>query len=101
MQRHRLGNDMSHRCPIDPYVAKLKQSERKAFGYGFLALFLLVIAFLMAGSSNVSGQFSPLVEQVRYAVGMILLCGSGVSILVAIWFIGQYMYVLKWPQRFE
>jgi len=93
---------MGYKHSDDPYVAMLKRSERKAIGYGFLALFLMVIAFVVAGtSSDGAGQFSPLVEQVRYAVGLVLLCGSGLSILAAIWFIGRYVYFFKWPERFE
>lgn len=93
---------MGYRHSIDPYVAMLKQSERKAFGYGFLALFLLGMAFLVAGTgSDGAGQFSPLVELVRSTVGLFLLCGSGLLILAATWFIGRYVYFFKWPERFE
>lgn len=93
---------MGNKHSDDPFVAMLKRSERKAIGYGFLALFLMVIAFVVAGTSSYgAGQFSPLVEQVRYAVGLVLLCGSGLSILAAIWFIGRYVYFFKWPERFE
>lgn len=93
---------MGYRHSNDPYVAMLKQSERKAFGYGFLALFLLGMAFVVASTgSDGAGQFSPLVELVRSTVGLFLLCGSGLSILAAIWFIGRYVYFFKWPERFE
>lgn len=93
---------MGYKRSSDPYVAMLKRSERKAIGYGFLALFLMVIAFFVAGiNSNDAGRFSLLVEQVRYTVGLVLLCGSGLSILAAIWFIGRYAYFFKWPERFE
>jgi len=93
---------MSYKRNIDPYAAMLKRSERKAFGYGFLAAFLLAIAFIVAGiNSDGAGQFSLMVEQVRSAVGLALLCGSGLSILVAIFFIGRYVYFFKWPERFE
>ena len=93
---------MSYKHSIDPYVAMLKQSERKAMGYGFLAVFLLVLAFLAAGiDSDGAGQFAALVEPVRSMVGLFLLCGSGISISAAIWFIGRYLYFVKWPERFE
>jgi hypothetical protein len=62
----------------------------------------MVIAVLVAGiSSDGAGQFSPLVERVRYTVGLVLLSGSGLSISAAIWFIGRYVYFFKWPERFE
>lgn len=71
-------------------------------GYGFLALFLLILAFLAAGvDSDGAGQFSALVEPVRSMIGLFLLGGSGLSILTAIWFIGRYVYFAKWPERFE
>lgn len=93
---------MGYKHSSDPYVAMLKRSELKAIGYGFLALFLRVIAFLVVCISNDDAwQFSLLVEQVRYTVGLVLLCGSGLSILAAIWFIGRYVYFFKWPERFE
>ncbi|MFC5514126.1 hypothetical protein ACFPOU_23775 [Massilia jejuensis] len=40
---------MSYKYSIDPYITMLKQSERKVAGYGFLAVFLLVLSFLAAG----------------------------------------------------
>lgn len=93
---------MGYRHSIDPYVAMLKQSERKAIGYGFLALFLLVLALVATGiGSDGAGQFSVLVERVRWTVGLFLLSGSGLSILATIWFIGRYVYLVKWPERFE
>lgn len=93
---------MGYKHSIAPYVAMLKRSERKAIGYGVLAMFLLALALLVAGiGSNGTGQFSPLVESVRSAVGPILLCGSGLSILAALWFICRYVYFFKWPERFE
>lgn len=93
---------MDYKQSTDPYVAMLRQSERKAIGYGFLALFLMMMAILVARiSSDGAGQFSPLVEQVRYTVGLVLLCGSGLSISAAIWFIGRHMYFFKWHERFE
>jgi hypothetical protein len=80
----------------------LKQSDRKALGYGFLALFLLILAFVATGiSGDGAGQFSALVEPVRSTVGLFLLYGSGLSIMAAIWFIGRYVYFFKWPERFE
>jgi formate/nitrite transporter FocA (FNT family) len=93
---------MGYKHTIDPYVAVLKRSEHKAIGYGFLALFLLVLAFQVASiGSGDAGQFSALVEPVRFTVGLLLLCGSGLSTLAAIWFIGRYVYFVKWPERFE
>ncbi|GAA0432513.1 hypothetical protein ACFOY5_20960 [Massilia aurea] len=93
---------MGYKHSIDPCVALLKRSERKAIGYGFLALFLLVLAFLVAGiDSDGAGQFSALVEPVRSTVGLFLLSGSGLSILAAIWLIGRYVYFVKWPERSE
>lgn len=93
---------MSYKHSIDPYIAMLKQSERKAMGYGFLAVFLLVLAFLAGGmDSDGAGQFSALVEPVQSMVGLSLLGGSGLSILAAVWFIGRYVYFAKWPERFE
>ncbi|CAN7476396.1 hypothetical protein [Massilia sp. LjRoot122] len=93
---------MGFKHSIDPYVAMLKRSERKAIGYGFLALFLLVLAFLVAGIGSAgAGQFAALVEPVRSTVGLFLLCGSVLSIFAAIWFIGRYLYFVKWPERFE
>lgn len=93
---------MGYKHSVDPYVAMLKRSERKAMGYGFLALFLLVLAIVVAGiGSDSAGQFSAPVEPVRSMVGLFLLCGSGLSILAAIWFIGRYAYFVKWPERFE
>ena len=92
---------MGYRNAIDPYVAMLKLSERKAIGYGFMALFLLILAFVTTGiGSNGAGQFSALVEPVRSTVGLFLLYSSGLSILAAIWFIGRYVYFVKWPGRF-
>jgi hypothetical protein len=83
-------------------VAILKRSERKAIGYGFLALFLLILAFVATGiGGDGAGQFSALVEPVRSTVGLFLLCGSGLSVVAAIWFIGRYVYFVKWPERFE
>lgn len=93
---------MGYRHSIDPYVAMLKRSERKAIGYGFLALLLLILAFVATGiGGDSAGQFSALVEPVRSTVGLFLLCGSGFSIVVAMWFIGRYVYFVKWPERFE
>jgi hypothetical protein len=93
---------MRYKHSVDPYVVMLKRSERKAIGYGFLALFLLVLAFLVAGiGSDGDGQFFLLVEPVRSTVGLFLLCGSGLSTLAAIWFIGRYVYFFKWPERFD
>lgn len=93
---------MGYRHPIDPYVAMLKQSERKAIGYGFLALFLLVLALVATVIGNDgAGQCSALVERVRSTVGLFLLSGSGLSILATIWFIGRYIYFVKWPERFK
>jgi hypothetical protein len=85
-----------------PYVTMLKQSERKAMGYGLIALLTLVIAlFVTSMSSDGAGQFAPIVEQVRYTVGLGLLCACGVSALLSLWFIGRYAYFFKWPERFE
>lgn len=93
---------MGYKHYINPYVAMLKRSERKAFGYGFLALFLLVLAFVASGiGGDDAGNFSVLVESVRSTVGLFLICGSGLSFLAAIWFIGRYVYFAKWPERFE
>lgn len=93
---------MGYKHSIDPYVAMLKRSERKAFGYGFLALFLLILAVVASGiGGNDAGKFSVLVESLRSTVGLFLICGSGLSLLAAIWFIGRYMYFVKWPERFE
>jgi len=93
---------MGYRHSIDPYVAMLKRSERKAIGYGILALFLLILAFVATGiGGDGAGQFSALVAPVRSTVGLFLLCGSGLSIVAAIWFIGRYVYFVKWPERFE
>jgi hypothetical protein len=93
---------MGYKPSIDPYVAMLKRSERKAMGYGVLALLMLVITFIVTGiSSDGAGQFSPMVEQVRHTVGLGLLCGSGLSILTSIWFICRYVYFFKWPERFD
>lgn len=93
---------MGYKHSTDPYVAMLRRSERKAIGYGFLALLLMVIAFFVTGiSSHGTGQFSPVVEHVRYTVGLVLLCGSGLSVSAAIWFVGRYVYFFKWPERFE
>lgn len=93
---------MGYKHSIDPYVAMLKRSERKAFGYGFLALFLLILAVVASGiGGNDAGKFSVLVEPVRSTVGLFLISGSGLSFLAAIWFIGRYVYFVKWPERFE
>jgi hypothetical protein len=93
---------MGYRHSIDPYVAMLKRSERNAIGYGFLALFLLILAFVTTGiGGDGAGQFSALVEPVRSTVGLFLLCGSGLSIVAATWFIGRYVYFVKWPERFK
>jgi hypothetical protein len=93
---------MGYRNPIDPYVAMLKQSERKAIGYGLLALFLLIMAYVATGiGGDGAGQFSAVVERVQSMMALFLLCGSGLSILAAIWFIGRYAYFVKWPERFE
>jgi len=93
---------MGYKHSIDPYVAMLKRSERKAIGYGLLALFLLIVAVLVSNlGGDRAGQFSTLVEPVRSTVGIFLLCGSGISIFAAIWSIGQYVYFVKWPERFE
>jgi len=93
---------MGYRHPIDPYVTTLKQSERKAICYGFLAIFLPVMALAATGiDSDGVRQFSTLVEPVRSTVGFFLLSGSGLSILATIWFIGRYVYFVKWPERFE
>jgi hypothetical protein len=93
---------MGYRHPIDPYVAMLKRSKRKAIGYGFLAFFLLALALVATGiGSDNAGQFSALVEPARSTVGLFLLSGSGLSILTTIWFIGRYVYFVKWPERFE
>jgi hypothetical protein len=71
-------------------------------GYGFLALFLLALSLVATGiGSDGAGQFSALVEPVRSTVGLFLLSGSGLSILASIWFIGRYVYFVKWPERFE
>jgi hypothetical protein len=96
-------NNMGRRHhATDPYVAMLKQSERKAIGYGMAALLNLVIAFFVTSmSSEGSGQFSPIVEQVRYTFGLGLLCACGVSAVLSLWFIGRYVYFFKWPERFE
>ena len=93
---------MDYRYSIDPYVAMLKTSERRATGYGLLAFFMLVITFVVSGiSSDGAGQFSPMVEQVKCAVGLGLLGGSGLSGLVSLCFIGRYVYFFKWPERFN
>jgi len=93
---------MGYKHSVDPYVAMLKRSESKAVSYCFLSLFLLILALLTAGiDSDGAGQFSALVEPVRSMVGLFLLGGSGLSILAAIWFIGRYVYFVKWPERFE
>jgi hypothetical protein len=93
---------MGYKHSIDPYEAMLKRSERKAFGYGFLALFLLSLVFVASGiGGNDAGKFSVLLEPVRSTVGLFLICGSGLSFLAAIWFIGRYVYLIKWPKRFE
>ena len=93
---------MGYKHCIDPYVAMLKRSERKAMGYCFLSLFLLMLAFLTAGlDSDGTGQFSALVEPVQSIVGLFLFGGSGLSILAGIFFIGRYVYFVKWPERFE
>lgn len=93
---------MGYKYSVDPYVAMLKRSERKAVSYGFLAFFLFVLALLVNGiGSDGAGQFSPLVEPVRSMVSLFILCGSGLSIFAAIWFIGRYVYYFKWPERFE
>lgn len=93
---------MGYKHSIDPYVAMLKRSERKAFGYGFLALFLLILTVVASGiGGNDAAKFSVLVEPVRSTVGLFLICGSGLSLLAAIWFISRYVYFVKWPERFE
>ena len=94
---------MSHRrYSTDPYLAMLKQSERKAMGYGLVAAMTLAIVFIISHMENDgAGQFAPVVEQVRYAVGLGLLGACGVSSLLALWFIGRYAYFIKWPERFE
>lgn len=93
---------MGYKHSIDPYMAVLKQSERKVIGYGSLALFLLVMAFVVADiGGDGAGQFSALVELVRSKVGLFLLCGSGLSSLAALRFIGRYVYFVKWSERFE
>lgn len=93
---------MGYRNSIDPYVTMLKQSEREAVGYGVLAVVLLVLAVVASDIGvNDAGQFSVLVEPVRSTVSAFLLGGSGLSILAAIWFIGRYVYFVKWPERFE
>jgi hypothetical protein len=93
---------MGYRHSIDPYVAMLKRSERKAKGYGFLAFLLLSLSFVASGiGSDGAGQFSGLVEPVRSTVSFFLLCVGGLSILAAIWFIGHYVYFVKWPELFE
>ena len=93
---------MGYRHSIDPYAAMLKRSERKAIGYGFLGFFLMILASMANGiGSDGAGQFSSLIEPVRSMVARFLLCGSGLSILAAIWFIGRYVYYIKWPERFE
>lgn len=93
---------MGYKDSINPYAAMMKRSERKAIGYGSLALFLLVLVFLVIGiDRDGTGQFLSLVEPVRDTVSLFLLYGSGLSSLAALWFIGQYMYFFKWPDRFE
>ena len=86
----------------DPYLTMLKQSERKAIAYGLIAFLTLVITlFVTSMDSEGAGQFAPMVEQIRYAVGLFLVCACGVSALVSLWFIGRYAYYFKWPERFE
>ncbi|MFC5477194.1 hypothetical protein [Massilia suwonensis] len=93
---------MGYRHSIDLYVAMLRRSERNAIGYSFLALFLLILAFVATGiGGDGTGQFSALVEPVRSTVGLFLLCGSGLSIVAATWFNSRYVYFVKWPERFE
>jgi len=93
---------MGYKHSIDPHVAMLKQSERKAIGYGILSMFLLILAYLTAGiDSEGAGRFSPLVEPVWSMVGLFLLSGSGLSFLAAIWFIGRCVYFVKSPKWFE
>jgi hypothetical protein len=91
---------MGYKHSIDPYAAMLNESERKAIGYGFLTSFLLVLAFLVVEiSTDGAGKFSSLVESVQSTVGLFLLCASGLSILISIWFIVRYVYFFKRPER--
>lgn len=87
---------------IDPYIAMLKQSERKAVIYGLSALMTLVMEFIVTSPGDErAGHFAPLVEQVRYTAGLGMLFACGVFSLMSLWFIGRYVYFLKWPERFE
>jgi hypothetical protein len=56
----------------------LKQSERKAVAFGLIAVLTLVIAFFVADLlGEGAGEFAPVVEQVRYTVGLGLLGACG------------------------
>lgn len=93
---------MGYKHSVAPYAAMLQHSERKAMGYGVLALVLLISTFIVTGiSSDGAGRLSPMVEQVRHTVGLGLLCGSGLSVVTSIWFICRYVYFFKWPERFD
>jgi hypothetical protein len=87
---------------IDPYLAMLKQSERKAIGFGFMALVAVAIAVFVANlDSQRTGLLAPVIEQIRETIGMGLLYACGVLGLVSLWFIGKYIYFLKWPEKFD
>ncbi|WP_426339732.1 hypothetical protein ACN9MZ_26125 [Pseudoduganella sp. S-14] len=93
---------MGYKHSIDPYVVMLKQSERKAIGYGLLALLILVIAiFVTSMDSERAGQLAPAVDRIRYTIALGLVCGCGLFALLSLWYIGKYAYFFKWPERFD
>ncbi len=80
----------------------LKQAERRATGYGLIAFMTLIVTLVVIEPvSKDAGQFGPMVDQIRYAIGLILLSVGGVSAAVSLWFIGRYIYYFKWPERFQ
>lgn len=87
---------------IDPYLAMLKQSERKAIGYGFMALVAVAIAIFVANlDSQRTGTLALMVEAVRKTIGIGLFYTCGVLSLVSLWFIGKYVYFLKSSEKFD
>ena len=90
------------RFGADPYDVAMKAYERRALGYSVIAVISIIATFAVTSLLDErAGAYAPMLDQIRFALGVGLLAASAVSCTLSLWSASRRVYFAKWPDRFH
>lgn len=85
----------------DPYLYAMSRYERRVWGYGAIAVVLMIAALMVApGEEQQAGMFGPMIVQMKVRFGYGFLIAAALSCTWSIWSLERRLYFGFWPERF-